>query len=128
MKRTLLHLLLLTSAALSGCASPPPPDPTMPAHNLRIAGDDVTVSFAELPLGEFLKLAQEVTEEVYTFDSRQAATVEPLSLQGEVHCKRADFGEFVQTTLYLRGKCVRVRDAGGLRVLEVVPLAHSMGS
>ena len=84
-------------------------------------GDTVSVSCeSPVPLSEFLKMAQLITQGRYTFH-RDDADAE-ISWVGKLTCDRKDFGEFVQTMLYVKGLALESRQHGDSEILEVIAI------
>ena len=91
-----------------------------PSHSVQLDGDDVLLQVHELPVAEFVQLAQRVTNQVYTYDRRDLEAKAPISLIGEVRCPRTDFDDFVATMLHTRGLATVAREAeGGVSVIEI---------
>lgn len=91
------------------------------SYVLSIEGDTVSVSCeSPVPLSEFLKMAQLITQGRYTFH-RDDADAE-ISWVGKLTCDRKDFGEFVQTMLYVKGLALESRQHGDSEILEVIAI------
>ena len=112
-------LCLATACALlASCASTTPKVVANDSFVLSIEGDTVSVTCASpMPVGEFLKMAQLVTNHMYTF--RKDEAVGEVSWIGSLTCDRAEFGEFVETMLHTKGLAVQARQQGDIEFLEV---------
>ncbi len=123
MLRSNLLVSTLLSVALASCASSPPsPAPaTSPGYDLRIDGDAVSLALSRgLSVPEFLQLAQQVTNARYVYQQDQVAGVGPVTLMGEIRCRRAEFHDFVGKMLNVHGLRAEPRGSGDTQYVEIV--------
>jgi hypothetical protein len=117
------NLLLLSGFLAAACASSATPRSDS-GYDLQYHGSEVSLSAPRgLSMPEFLELAQQVTEDVYTYRLDEIAGHGPVTLLGRVRCERAEFSGFVQTMLYVHGLCL-VRSAAQIGTFEVRPIAR----
>src|SRR5687768_9111447 len=110
-------------AWLSSCASSSSSVERGEPYDLRIDGNDVSLSFrCDVTVPEFLRLAQDVTSEVYVF--RNDPALPRLAFVGQLRCARRDFPEFVATLLSTHGLRTETKHEDGLTFLEVVPVGR----
>lgn len=122
----LTALFLSLCVVLASCASRPPAPASQASsgYDLRIDGNEVSLAFRrDLTVPEFLQLAQEVTCARYLYDRAQVANAGPVTLVGQVRCRRNEFPELVGTMLYLRGLRAETRGSGDTQYVEIVPAA-----
>lgn len=114
---------ILLSVALASCASSPPSaaTATSPGYDLRIDGDAVSLALSRgLSVPEFLQLAQQVTNARYVYRPDQVAGVGPVTLMGEIRCRRAEFPDFVGKMLHIHGLRAEPRGSGDTQYVEIV--------
>ena len=118
----LLYLCLVTACAmLASCAITTKHVIANDSYLLSIEGDTVSVSCeSPMPLSEFLKMAQLVTQGRYTFH-RDDGDAE-ISWVGKLTCDRKEFSEFVQTMLFVKGLALESRQHGDSEILEVIAI------
>lgn len=113
-------LTLYAAILCQSCGSAPQPvQPTEPSHALTVAGDEVRLRVHQLPVADFVKVAQQVTNKAYTFDQRELADRQPISLVGEMRCARSEFDEFFETVLQVHGLGVIERQTDVGTIVEV---------
>ncbi|MFN7587956.1 MAG: hypothetical protein ACK501_17025 [Planctomycetota bacterium] len=114
---------IFLSVVLASCASSPPnaATPTSPGYDLRIDGDAVSLALSRgLSVPEFLQLAQQVTNARYVYQQDQVAGVGPVTLMGEIRCRRAEFPDFVVKMLHIHGLRAEPRGSGDTQYVEIV--------
>ena len=123
-----MHYALKSSSAcliacliLTSCVSQrSEPTVTTPGYDLRIAGDEVLLSFhRELTVPEFLEVAQHVTGAVYVFHQDDVESAGPVSMDGRMQCKRSEFPSFVTKVLHTRGLRAEAKTDSRLDYVEI---------
>ena len=90
---------------------------------LKTDGDQLTLSIADegVPLTDFVKLAQKVTGEAFSFSATEIAAADPVTLTGKMRIQKADFLGFFETVLSTKGFAAVTHGEGEARVIEIVP-------
>jgi general secretion pathway protein D len=113
-------------------------DPVKPVMEVDEATDTIAFSMNEsngMPLTEFIKWAQEVTNKRFTYNPTELTTGSTqgsvVSFLGTFRIKRdrfeEDFFSFFQTMLYIKGFAVVPRGDGDLEMLEIVMMTGQRG-
>ena len=114
--RSLVRASLLAGLLLHGCAATPGDGAS---YRLEVAGEDVTLQFQNLPIHEIVHIAQDVTRRIYVYDAREIGEAGPFTIAGELHCKRAEFDDFLATMLHVHGLVVVLTEQDGVPVRRI---------
>ncbi len=136
----LLGSLLLASAgpalpvpAVQGTPAAPSSPQGGKQPRIRIEGDQVFFAVDEekgVPFLEFVKFAQKVTGKTFYIDVESDPTLQPdapqnrIRLLGTLKIKTADFFDFFQTVLYIKGWAVIPRGGESTQFYQIVKFAQ----